>query len=102
MQLTSTIQKIIAITESWCTDSIYDAEIHIPDYIVFRKDRESRVGGGVLLYIHVSLPAKPVHSLNNLNFEDFVWCLVTLNADKIRIGVVYRAPGSTIIMTVEY
>ena len=47
------------------------------------------------MYVHVSLPAKPVHSLINLNFEDFVWCLVTLNADKILIGVVYRAPGST-------
>ena len=47
------------------------------------------------MYIHISLPAKPVHSLNNLNFEDFVWCLVTLNADKILIGVVYRASGFT-------
>ena len=55
--------KIIAITESWCNDSIYDAELHIPDYTIFRKDRECKAGGGVLLYIHVSLPAKPVHSL---------------------------------------
>ena len=47
------------------------------------------------MYIHVSLPAKPVHSLNNLNFEDYVWCLVTLNTDKILVCVVYRAPSST-------
>ena len=54
---------IIAITESWCTDSTCNAEMHIPDYSVFHKDRKSRAGGGVLLYIHVGLPAKPVRSL---------------------------------------
>ena len=47
------------------------------------------------MYIHVRLPAKPVHSLNNLNIEDSVWCLVTMNnTDKVLVGVVYRAPSS--------
>ena len=88
--------KIIAITDSWCNDTIYDAELHILDYITFCKDRESRIGDGVLLYIHIRLPAKPVHSLNNLNIEDSVWCLVTMNnTDKVLVGVVYRTPSSS-------
>ena len=89
--------KIIAFAKSWCTDSTCNAEIHIPDYIAYRKDRKSRAGGGVLLYIHVSLPTnKPMHSLNNLTFEDHVWCLVTLNTDKIIVGIAYGAPSSAL------
>ena len=47
---------VIALTESWCSNSISDAEIHLKGYNLFRFDRTYSIGGGVLLYVHESLP----------------------------------------------
>ena len=42
---------IIGITESWANNDITDAELGLEGYVMFRKDRIGRRGGGVLLYI---------------------------------------------------
>ena len=41
---------IIGITESWANNHITDAELGLEGYVMFRKDRMGRRGGGVLLY----------------------------------------------------
>ena len=43
--------RIIGITESWATSGISDAELGMTGYVMFRKDRLGRRGGGVILYI---------------------------------------------------
>ncbi len=48
---------IVAITETWLHDQINDAEIAINDYHIFRKDREGR-GDGALLLIKSCLRPK--------------------------------------------
>ncbi len=48
---------IIATTESWLNDKIYDPEIEIRDSSLFRKFRKGR-GGGALLFIRSSLRPK--------------------------------------------
>ena len=48
---------IIGITESWANNDIIDAELGLEGYVMFRKDRMGRRGGGVLLYIQ--RPANP-------------------------------------------
>ena len=42
---------IIGITESWANNYTTDAELGLEGYVMFRKDRMGRRGGGVLLYI---------------------------------------------------
>ncbi len=42
---------IIGITESWATTDVSDAELGLTGYVIFRKDRIGRRGGGVILYI---------------------------------------------------
>ena len=42
---------IIGITESWGNKYIVDAELALTGYVMFRKDRRERRGGGVILYI---------------------------------------------------
>ena len=42
---------IIGITESWAHNDITDAELGLEGYVMFRKDRIGKKGGGVLLYI---------------------------------------------------
>ena len=48
---------IIGITESWATPDISDAELGMTGYVMFRKDRLRRRGGGVILYIKESIQA---------------------------------------------
>ena len=48
---------IIGITESWANNDIRDAELGLEVYVIFRKDRIGRRGGGVLLYIKETIPA---------------------------------------------
>ena len=51
---------IIGITESWANNEITDAELGLEGYVMFRKDRIGRRGGGVLLYIKETIPAYEV------------------------------------------
>ena len=42
---------IIGITESWANTNITDAELGLRVYVMFRRDRIGRRGGGDILYI---------------------------------------------------
>ena len=53
---------IIGITESWANNDITDAELRLEGYVMFRKDRMGRRGGGVLLYIEETIPAYDVQT----------------------------------------
>ena len=46
---------IIGITESWANIDITDAEFGLTGYVMFRKDRIGRRGGGVILYVKKNL-----------------------------------------------
>ena len=87
--------KIIAITETWCRDSIGDAEVQLPNYVLHRCDGRNIIGGGVMLYVHELLQSVPCTPLNDLNIEEAEWCTISLrNNDKMFVGVVYRSPNS--------
>ena len=87
--------KIIAITESWCNESIGDAEICLHDYGLYRYDRCNTTGGRVLLYVHNSLQSESCTPLNYLNIYEAVWCTIQLrNNDQMLEGVVYRSQNS--------
>ena len=48
---------VIGITQSWTNKDIIDAELALTGYLMFRKDRRERRGGGVILYIKEFIPA---------------------------------------------
>ena len=80
---------LIAITESWCSNSISNAEINLKGYIlcIYCHDRINSFGGGVLLYVHESLPTVMCESLMNCQIDDSLWCVTTLpNSSKLLIG----------------
>ena len=39
------------VTERWANKDIVNAELALTGYIMFRKNRRERRGGGVILYI---------------------------------------------------
>jgi len=42
---------IIALTETWLNSNISDAEVSLPGFTLFRRDRLVRKGGGVAVYV---------------------------------------------------
>ena len=48
---------VVCIVETWLSEEITDSEISLPDYQLYRLDR-NRHGGGVLMYVHNNYSCK--------------------------------------------
>ena len=59
---------VICVNETWCDNSIYDSELHLPGYNLLRRDR-NREGGGVALYINDTFNFKRRDDLCDSNVE---------------------------------
>ena len=81
---------IIGITESWANIDITDAEL---GYIMFRKDRIGRRGGGVILYVKESIQAYEIKLEREAYCDEAVWCKIVSGNSKLTIGLVYRSPN---------
>ena len=83
---------IIGITESWANTDITDAELGLTGYIVFRKDRIGRRGGGVILYVKESIQAYEIKLERKADCDEAVWCKIVSGNSNLTIGLVYRSP----------
>ena len=81
----------IAITETWLKSYVHDAQISIKNYHTHRCDRSTRVGGGVLLYIHRDLHITNTESLDK---DSCQLLMCTSEPAKIIICVLYRSPSA--------
>src|SRR6218665_2109397 len=87
--------NIIGITETWVSEEMTDAELHLEHFDLYRRDRIGRIGGGVMLYIHESLISIPCLELEHNDFEDSVWSIIKLESGaKLLVGTIYRSTGS--------
>ena len=87
---------IIANTESWLNDHIYDSAVSLHNYFLLRHDRtHSGRGGGVCLYIHNSLKAKVLHTSNNVQYhpEFMLTEIRPTPTSTLLFSIVYRPPG---------
>ena len=81
---------MVAITETWLNPSVSSLEILPYGYDLYRKDRESRVGGGVMLAVKNKIAVKGCLDLPG----ETVAVEIKLSADKLLLVVVcYRAPN---------
>lgn len=83
---------IIAVTETWLTSDIMDCEILERGYTIFRRDRQGRTGGGVLLAVRDNLVTSRRQDLET-NLEMVCVEVNTLGSSKVLVSVVYRPPG---------
>jgi len=81
------------ITETWLKPDIRDCEINVGSYNGFRKDRLDRVGGGVVLLVKNSITALLRDDVQNIGFEESVWCEVGTAKEKTLFGLCYRKPA---------
>ena len=83
---------LLAVTETWLSDFVLDAELQVPGYNFFRKDRKGRRGGGVLLFIKDDLKVEHLENFS-ANEVESIWCLLKLNNISTRLGLFYRPPS---------
>ena len=81
----------IALTETWLKSYISDAQLHVPGYLVSRSDRDTRVGGGVLLYSHINIPVSKVEKFDD-GFCQGLFC--QFSTIKTCVAVGYRPPNA--------
>ena len=60
---------ILAITETWLDNSWTDNELVITGYNLFRRDRKTAQGGGIIVYTHNSLSAERRGDLESEQIE---------------------------------
>ena len=80
---------IIGITESWANTDITYAEL---GYVMFRRNRIGRRGGGVILYVKESIQAYEIKLESEADYDEAVWCKIVSGSKKLTIGLVYRSP----------
>jgi len=84
---------IIGVTESWANSEIFDSELILDGYVMFRYDRDTgNKGGGILLYVKTDL--KPTELVPKVKFPEHAWCwLVDAGGEELLVEVCYRSPN---------
>ena len=68
------------------------AALGLAGYVMFRKDRMGRRGGGVLLYVK---DACKIQLRQEADCEDAIWCKFVAGHKTVTMAVVYRCPNIT-------
>ena len=92
---------IIGITESWANIDITDAELGLTGYVMFRKDRIGRRGGGVILYVKESIQAYEIKLEREADCDEAVYRSPNINEEdntKIKNAIKEVSKGECIIM----
>lgn len=89
----SEVPLFVSGCETWLKPHISDAQVNIPNYQIIRQDRINRERGGVILYVHNSLPTSDVSTFDD-GICEAVFCHVkTINT---LVTSIYRPPGTPI------
>ena len=84
---------ITGITKPWANTDITDAELGLTGYVMFRRDRIGRRGGGVILYVKESIQAYEIKLEREANCDEAVWCKIVSGNSTLTVGLVYRSPN---------
>ena len=72
---------------------IADAELALTRYVMFRKDRRERRGGGVILYIKESIQVYEITLKREADCEEAIRCNIVTRNSTLPIGIVCRSPN---------
>ena len=83
----------VSISESWLRSRTPKDRFTIDGYKIFRRDRKSKRGGGVCLYVREEYECKHIKIPNTPESPEILWVEVSVNHKKIAIGTLYKAPN---------
>ena len=92
IQTSNNFIPMFVITETHINCNIYDAEVNIDDYNVYRSDRKDRKGGGVATYVHHSITIDNVQRYSDTVCEAVL--LYSKHLNQVIVGM-YRPPSGS-------
>ena len=99
--LMSSPLDVLAINESKLDHSITDGEIHIPGYVIIRKDR-NRHGGGVALYIKNTLSFSVRQEFVPARLEIVCVEIILPYSTSLLVCTWYRPPSANVDLFDDY
>ncbi len=79
---------VIFITETWWKPT---STVNLTNYNVYRKDRLTRQGGGVAIYLRNDLNSCEIELISTTSSEQ-LWVQLITGNEKILLGCIYRPP----------
>ena len=67
---------IIGITKSWANTDITYTELGLAGYVMFRRDRIGRMGGGVILNVKEYIQAYEIKLEREAYYDEAFWCKI--------------------------
>lgn len=86
---------ILCITETHITEDIEDIELNIDNYCMLRCNSNSRHTGGVIAYIHDTLPKRKVTCVSVPFHYWYIHIQTKINGKVYDIGMCYKSPNSS-------
>ncbi|XP_028417283.1 uncharacterized protein LOC114541681 [Dendronephthya gigantea] len=97
LQVLAADKDLIAVTETWLKPTVMDCEV-LPgtNCNIFRKDRTSRPGGGVMLVVRDTITCFRRQDLEGDSSEVLFCEIRPNNRRKLLVAVYYRPPDSSL------
>ena len=98
---------VLCITETWCNQSISNAMLNLPNYVIDdelrmdRTDMAGGIGGGLLVYVRSDVTVKALPCISEFNQYCKFQLLSFVANDPLDITLVYRSPNSSMENTAE-
>ena len=83
---------VALIAESWFSARHLDADVAVDGYLLFRRDRFQRKGGGVCAYVDARLSCKLFRPCVNHNLVEILWLKVCSETELYFIACAYHPP----------
>ncbi|BHF58499.1 hypothetical protein SprV_0100145100 [Sparganum proliferum] len=83
---------VLAETETWLSGNISDSEIALPGYQTYRRDREHRQGGGIVVQVNEGLSASENTTMFACGTEAIWLTTKAAGSPCLDILTVYRPP----------
>lgn len=96
--MTAIRPKLVILTNTWLNKNIPNQAVNIPNYELFRRDREGRRGDSVEIYVRSEVGGSRIHALlhEELSREsclEDLWLNMTIARQNILLGAIYRSPS---------
>nr|CAI5861793.1 unnamed protein product [Callosobruchus analis] len=92
---------IIGVSETWLSDDIPSDLLSIPDFNVYRNDRQGR-GGGVAVYVRSSIKCKVVDIETPTNALECMIITFKVRHSSFCVGIFYRPPKENLLEAIQF
>ena len=84
---------ILGLSETWLDNSVADAAISVSTYNSYRRDRQGRRGGGILVYVPETVRSWRRSDLE-LDTVEAIWIEIHIGRSSALVCNIYRPPDS--------